>query len=282
LGVLDSTVWVSDLQLRRVTVFGLDGNLVQTIGFSAAGGTTMHGVVGMLRGGTLLGVRGLAPPPGGTVDPEYRQGVFKGNMQGQFADTLFSWRVGHYSLVPRPGIMIGYQPFDDGDVFAPAPALGEVIVVERRVAVPGVKPTIAIARVSTDGRRTTVAVPYTPVAISRRVADSVVAEALSAARRLASLATVDEAVIRDALFVPSTAPTVTAATADADGSVWLRREDLGGSSLTWTLIDRGGLTLETISLKRNQSILASRRPLIWILGETAGGEQTVSLARVIR
>jgi hypothetical protein len=228
IGLVGDTLWTLDANLRRVTRFRADGEML-----TMARLETMSPDVGrrgrfyffypmaLLRDGALVGF-------GGTTGRAIAAGevtalpLLRVPTSAGAADTLGWVPIGNEHLILRSirGTMYQAQPFADAPLTAYAPLTGRVFVVERYAARDEGRASVRVTALGMQGDTVwSTSLPYRPRRLEPRVVDSV-REHLT--RVLASRYPAGE--IARGLFVPSFWPPITHVLAGADGSVWLRWE----------------------------------------------------------
>ena len=63
--------------------------------------------------------------------------------------------------------------------------------------------------------------------------------------------------MRDADCFPPTVPPVTLLVPAQDGTLWLRREDMGGDSIRWDVVGREGTRVGRLRLPREHRVVAA-------------------------
>lgn len=225
IGLVGDTLWTLDSNLRRVTLFRANGELLTTARLETMSPEVgSHGrfyffyPMAMLRDGALVGF-------GGTTGRAIAAGevtalpLLRVPTSAGAADTIGWVPIGHEHLILRStrGTMYRAQPFADAPLTAYAPSTGQVFVVERYAAREEGRASVRVTALGMKGdtvwSRT---LPYRARRLDTGVVDSVRAHLT---RVLASRYPADE--IERSLFVPSFRPPITDVLAGADGSLWI-------------------------------------------------------------
>ena len=102
-----------------------------------------------------------------------------------------------------------------------------------------------------------------PKAVSDSVFEATVTRALRARSPNLSSRAQAEARVREALYLPSHLPPITGAVIGQDGTISLRREDLGEESVEWLVLGEDGAVLGALRAPRGLQILRAERGSIW-------------------
>jgi hypothetical protein len=164
---------------------------------------------------------------------------------------------------------IGPQPFDDGGLWAFSTDGSTFAFVDRTVGRRTYQVTIAGWQGDTLLHRS---YAYSPV----RLPDDLV-EKEARFRHRPNDPPELLAAIRKALFRPRYAPTVSKVTIGRDGSVWLRREDLGGETIRWTVLESTGNPRIEVVLPRDFGMLEASEAAI--LGVIRDSDHVPSIVR---
>lgn len=105
---------------------------------------------------------------------------------------------------------------------------------------------------------------YRPVPVPRQFSDSLYAAKAETYSRLVPPGQA-EAAARKFLVVPDVSPPVSGVVMAADGSVWLRREDLGTRSVRWLVLDPEGEVQGSVAIPHDQWILQVHGNAVWAL-----------------
>lgn len=228
IGLVGDTLWTLDANLRRVTRFRADGELLTMARLETMspdvgrpGRSYFFYPMAVLPDGALLGF-------GGTTGRAIAAGevtalpLLRVPTSARAADTLGWVPVGNEHLILRSigGTMYRAQPFSDGPLTAYAPSTEQVLVVERYAARDEGRASARVTALGMQGDTMwSTTLPYRPRRLEPRAVDSVRAHLT---RELASRYSAGE--IARSLFVPSFWPPITDVLAGADRSVWLRWE----------------------------------------------------------
>lgn len=138
-----------------------------------------------------------------------------------------------------------------------------MVVVERSPWTGEGDPTYGLVRVAPNGDTLAAgSVPYDPIAVPPEQVDSLaLVHAERLAERLDATPAAVAAAIKEQAAWPPYHPPVTTVLAGDDGSVWVRREAVGGTSARWDVLDERfslvgwvalpvGLDLKVVSMDR--------------------------------
>lgn len=280
IGLAGDTLWTLDANLRRVTRFRADGEMLTTDRLE-----TMTPDVGrrgrfyffypmaLLRDGALLGF-------GGTTGRAIAAGevtalpLLRVPTSAGAADTLGWVPIGNENLILRSirGTMYTAQPFADGPLTAYAASTGQVFVVERYAARDERRASVRVTALGMQGDTVwSTTLPYRPRRLEQRVVDSVRAHLT---RALASVYPASE--IARGLFVPSFRPPITHVLAGADGSVWLRWESPEHSRRFTRLTADGGARIE-VDGPADLQLLWADAAVVW--GQMLDADDVPTLVR---
>lgn len=258
IGFIADTLYAMDFRQRRITLFRADGSLISTLVYDPTTSPQRRGASlfspspsVLLADGSVLGGASYASHlvANGQITAVP---VFRLTRTATVLDTI-AWvpvGSGQGSVQNANAALFFVQPISDAPMTVYAAAAARVFVIERparsgsttfRVTAIGVRGDTLWSR----------ALPYRPIPLEGRVADSivnVVAGRLSGGRAGASPFPIDQ--VKKAVFIPDHQVTVTRAFAAADGSLWLRREEFG-ETLNWTVIAPDGNLAATLALPRN-------------------------------
>ena len=152
------------------------------------------------------------------------------------------------------------------------------VTVERRTPASASQATFRIVRTRFSGE--TVfdrALAYAPVRYSPVVLDSLAR--MSASVPGGSYALVNgmpqitpyanvpaaEAIVRGKMNFPAFQIPVTSVTIAADESLWLHREDTGGATALWSIVDRQGIPRGNVELPRRARIAWASGSVVWLV-----------------
>lgn len=250
IGFVGDTLFATDNQLRRISLFASDGKLIRSFsvappprdpGASASGAQQLFIMPAKLMpnnrgyGEPVVAVRDLEalklPRPIYAVD-------WTGKPIRQIA--LLS-RTSTTLVIPTNGGMImRSQPFSDDTQYAFAPSGERVAIIEWSAA----SRTITVVDIAlggdTIGRR---AIPYAPQRIPARVVDSAVGvvQKLVAARNAQTDA-------RQHFHLPDNFPAVTSALMENDGTLWLRTSPVTERSGRYLIVSPRGQIIGTVDV----------------------------------
>jgi hypothetical protein len=253
------SIWVWDSGLARLTVFSSSGHLGRTMPLPSSGQATL-----LANGQVTVHTTRNYGPDGESRSHLQVRPIVKANMA--LGLPLFQADYSYKVLQYRRGgsMMVGVQPFEDGALFTVcADGSGFVYVDRQIVRGSGVK-DFGVTRISPDGailyfvRIRFDPVPLSGALIQRAVSQLVKDGPPSMERGL-------EARIRAAIERPPYLPTVSRVLCGTDGSVWLRREDLPGATIQWTILDERGNDLVDLAFDRKVNLMSVTRDHAWTL-----------------
>lgn len=236
LGRIGDTLWAGDPVLRRISLFTEAGRLIRTVPAQA------EGQPWLLPNGDVLVVPSADLYAPLTANPRIviERIAARDNKRSIVLDAPAAYRVLDLNL--GGARIVGPQQFDDGPRWAIAPDGSGVVYADQQAEHLGGK-AIRVWRVNPTGRTVfDVKIPYAPKPVIRAIVE---AEVLRMAGRLqAQFATMPaatlEGLVRRAVFVPRTAPTVTRLVSAQDGRTWIRREAVTSGQIRWTVLDLSG------------------------------------------
>jgi hypothetical protein len=203
------------------------------------------------------------------------------SLDGRVVDTLANLTIDRYLTPIKFGRlnMTVVEPFMDFPIWD-VDSKGRWLAVVERPAPQTSAPTKFAVRVRdfTRGTWRSAFIAYTPVRLSRAIADS-------ALERFAAMAKNDRATlaaIKDALYWPSFLPPVRAVIVDDDGGLWLeRREGLEGGK--WIYVDPQGRIGDVITVPAGYHVRDARgRRLLAVLTEADDVQAPVVIYTVVK
>lgn len=268
MGIAGDSLWLIDVNLRRMTLFTPAGALISTIPFDPVPDNLGRGLLFLpypdvlMREGDFLGLgRGSGSSLDGgeiTANPLLRM-----TPGGRTADTLGWVSVRNDALIFRSARSRSFrtQPFTDSPLTAYAAASRRAYVIERWCATSDDAAVVKVTALDAKGDTAWVrALPYTPVRLNRAKVDSVLAafDRVEGARYGP-----DE--IRRALYAPVFRTPVTSVVADDRGALWIRWDE-GTRPGSYTVLGGDGRVTATANVP------AGIR-LRWVSDSTAWGEE---------
>lgn len=266
IGFVGDTLYTTDFQLRRITLFRADGSLISTIGAEPQEPVRTDSVVFraspvvLLRDGSALGAGSYASHlvASGQIT---RAPVYRLTRTGRVLETVAWVPVGTSQGSMQSGTTQMYftQPISDAPLTVFSPAVARVYVIERaaRKGSSNFRVTAVSAAGDTLWSRS---YPYRPLPLSRSTTDSILNVSIRRFSGGRGTFTADQ--VRTAVYIPDHQVTVTRALAAADGSLWLRREEFAGT-LTWTVVGPDGGIAGALSLAPNVRPLAVIGSQVW-------------------
>ena len=279
IGLRGDTLWVFDHGTYRFTLFDASGELLESRTVPVELGDATSNPPrprGLLSDGTVWG----SPPAwsdqvaDGTITRALNVRL---DSSGRVADTIIeysiantSWRL-HDPSNPRGVRSFREQPFSDADVVVVSEHRPEVVIVERPIASDPARGTFRITKRELDGDTLySRSFTYAPTPLPPSRPDSLAAAfAMRPASLPPSMAASwptparAEELARSSLFVPPFFPPVGNLVVGRDGTVWIQREDAGGETREWWVIDGTGRAVAAVHLPANLRMLAADRDRIW-------------------
>ncbi len=289
-GVLDDTVFVSDSDQGRVSLFSTDGHFLATRRLAAK--LEMQSVrdglfitggwpVVLLEGGHaiaephLLGAPAL--PEAGVQQEHSRIPLLRIDSLGMVIDTV-AWREVSGAIV---GIVRGNRLFQ---VQAPYEGFSKTAVMpngQGAIIARWTDPAEGLVTITRrDMKGDTVfhrAYGYEPVPLTRRAIERTLQElsVFPTGEQEAPEGPEFEQALREGGLIPATLPPITALAVGRDGSVWLRREDRGEENVVWTVLSPSGEVQDVVALPRRQRVAAATRSFFIAVEENAFGVPSV-------
>jgi hypothetical protein len=167
--------------------------------------------------------------------------------------------------LPDQGMfVIGLHPLQESPIVDVYPDGSGLLVVERWEATGADTAAFRIRVVAPDGTvETDASIPYVPLSAEGWL-DRYVAE------REASMLERDGAIdraysdgLRESLSERTFHPPVSAAVAGIDGSVWIRREELPGDSVTWQVFDRDAEPVGEVAAPKALQVMLPSVASVW-------------------
>jgi hypothetical protein len=151
------------------------------------------------------------------------------------------------------------------------------VVVDRSIPGPGSPPAFTVHWVTMQGDTVrSRAYDYDPIPLRGEWIEDALRRQAEAVGPLEGVQ-----VDREAFFLPPWLPPVTDVHVGADGSVWLRREDVPGTSLVrWEILGPDGERVGAVDLRRTLAVRAVRGLEAWATEESEGRAQHLWLLRV--
>ncbi len=286
IGVFEDTVFASDADLGRVSLFSAGGRFLATRRLAAELAMQSIGDGLFISGGSpvaLLADGGAiaephivgmpATPRAGMRRAHSRVPLLRIDSLGSVTHTV-AWRdvAGAVVGMMRDGRVFQIQaPFEGRSKTAVMPN-GQGVIVVRWTQPP--EALVVVTRVEADGDTVLHrAFGYEPVPATRRAIERTLREAsvFPSGEEAAPAGPEFEDALREDGLVPEVLPPVTGLAVGRDGSVWLRREDHGEDHVVWTVLSSTGQVREAVSLPRRQTVAAATRGFFLVIEEDAFG-----------
>ncbi|MCI0434466.1 MAG: 6-bladed beta-propeller [Gemmatimonadetes bacterium] len=295
IGLLRDTLYVADVQLRRISFFSLDGSLLSSVPWQSqalaeATGPLVH--FGptvpqlLLADGTALVAPG-APVmliENGTITRTPRLRI---DRTGAILDTLL-WT----GFPPR-----AVPVMHNGNRFFARPAFIDtpldvmrkdgsgLVVIERRAASHARPSSFRMIGVDVSGDTVwTRDHAYRPIPVPAAVVAETIAQNIETERRRGDPPGPREfeRALRNADLVPAMLPPVTEAVGASDGTLWLRRERTAEPQHGWSIFDRSGAAIGSVSLPAAVAVRDARNSTVVGVETDALGVQYILVYRIER
>jgi len=267
MGLLGDTLWACDPTATRITLFTATGEMLGTIpapgrwvSFGGGGMGLVQGV-GLRRDGLVdYSLTNFRLSRGGTLDSIVAPDLV-GDREGHVVDTVGFMRlpVPTAKQITLAGQDLRVPAAPDDYALHQRESAG-LVTVARKAVQEDDEGTFAVTRLRPDGdtlyRRS---YAYRPRPFTPALVDSLVARSIpyAVARTHLDTATVAKA-LKDALDLPPFQTPVSMVVVGVDGSVWLRREDDGGPTFRWIVLDPRGEPVGRFELPRSVTIRWAR------------------------
>jgi hypothetical protein len=266
IGFVGDTLYTTDFQLRRITLFNADGSLITTIGAEPIQPVRTDSVVfrpspvALLLDGSVLGSASYASSLAASGQIKAVP-VFRLTRTGQVLETIALVPLGSNQGALQSGTTAMYfvQPISDAPLSVFAASAGRIFVVTR-AAQAGTNSFRVTAIRSNGDSLWSRSYPYRPLPLGSARADSIRDATAKTFSGGGAGFTPDQ--VRKAVFIPDHQVTITRGLAAADGSLWLRREQFS-NPLTWTVIAPDGNLTATLALPPNVRPLTVIGDLVW-------------------
>jgi hypothetical protein len=238
-GFLGDTLWTLDAVLRRITFYGRDGKVLSSIQQTEGGTSSGRGPSYYFQPMALLANGGVIAY-GGTDTEALVSGavtrtpVVRTSRSGTVTDTLHWIPVGRPPMVFKQGDRTTYavQRLADGDGFTIIPSLNRVYVFQRRATAVGSRWTFGITALTDRGRVLwRRSFPYTPTPMPAERVDSAVERATEDLRKSGMAVTASQ--VRAQMYIPQFVSPFSGGATEADGHLWLRREENSARQDYW-------------------------------------------------
>jgi hypothetical protein len=290
MGVTGDTVWTVDDINRRLTLFNRRGEVLEArvfdevrVQLNSPGRATIISPRMLGSDGMFIGDQGLgmpSPEPTGSFRDTVWIPRVRFSAQGKVVDTI-----GSYPLIATPDAFEFKEVGSSRYMVPPPPRPRTRIVrtVDGRIEIDPTsesgRPTLRITRIAHSGDTVrTRLLTYEP----NPYPDEVLDERAANAARSGSMAVLTEtgverlerrpqdsaaahSAVRAAMAFPEEQPPVQGTTVTADGTLWLRREDLGGPVLRWTVLDRDDTPTGEVEVPRQARIAWIGEDMVWMV-----------------
>ena len=268
IGFRGDTLYAVDGALQRVTLYGAQGRVARTLRVVSpdiGGRFDPSPPLALLPDGWTLVRPGF--PARRAVDGSVRRiPVFRMSRTGEVGATL-AWLA--FTDPPAASVPVGEnpayltRPVSGESLLALAPDGASLVVVDRPVPAAAGAATFRVTRIAASGDTLySRAYRYAPVAVPRAAADSVLAHQVSLWTPRLGAGRARET-LRRALRIPRYQAPVTRVALAGDGTVWLRREELGRARVEWMALDRDGHAAGVVQLPAGFLLRDARPGEVW-------------------
>ena len=279
------TAVISDPMMRRLHLFGPDGEFARTIAPRSAPLMEQVGPQSVTRRFSDGSLAGMAlVPVGGMEEALSSEAVVRMSEDGSFVDTLvvLATRQRGLRLEVGGGLLVTQQPVSDAPFWMPLGDGSGIIVVDRTAFEDGA-PVYRVTRIGLQGDTVfSRAIPYRAIALGPSLVDSIVeriAERLSGNGHhpIGEL----RAAIREHAYLPPNLPPVTRGSSGRDGTVWLRREEMS-DSVAWDVLEASGERVAQVMMPRDAVIYEASPEFVWTVEKDSLGINYIVRYGVIR
>ncbi len=268
LGWRADTLYAVDATQYRISFFRPAGQHIQTLRVvspNLSGARRPAVPVGVLADGTVLG----RPPVGTALVVSGKVTSFplvRMNRQGQVMSTLAQLsRKNSMAAVPvGRSTHIFTQPVTANTLFSLAPDGSSVVVVERPIPERGGPAQFSVSRIRPPSAAAySRSYRYAAQPVPRNVADSLFDAQVGVLIEAGVGKAHAERAVRTALKIPEFQPPIGTVVAGADGTIWLRKENLGSRRAEWLVLDAGGSIVATVAVPQSVQIMEVSRNVVW-------------------
>lgn len=270
LGHLGDTVWVGDALEHKVSLFSKTGKLIRTLQGPPGGAPWL------LSSGDILRVPPRSPGTDGRGQRIHLDRFPQSGGPSQVVlDAPDRYQV--FNLNLGTSRILARQPFDDGIIWDISRLGDGVVYVDRSTSKEG--PSAArVLKVDSHGRPIfDITLPYQKVPLEPEFVDSNLATLVLRAKRNRSGMSegMIQRLVREALYLPKHAPSITGVLSAQDGTTWLRREDRGRSPVRWTVLDRKGAVAFNVDLPKEATVWFASQNILYADLTTPGSQPVV-------
>lgn len=262
IGLVGDSIWVLDVSLRRTTWLGSDGTVRGSVRWDVAEDArpgTGFVIAGYLRSGFSWGEPSATPQSvADETAPRRIELLSPTGAERVRSLALVPSQHARYRWLDGPSIEFGVQPFADAPLVLGGGATDRIVVVDRRTVHASSRrfPVTAIGR--SGDTLWTLRIGYAPRPVPRAARDSVVRRMTRSLARSGGT----EAKVREILHLPDSYSPVSDAFEDADGRIWLRREE-AGPRVTYERISMAGRADLSVVVDRSLRLRAARGDTVW-------------------
>jgi hypothetical protein len=277
IGLLGDALWVLDHGLYRFSYFSLDGELLRNFNIPIDVGRTLEERPprpdGLLSDGSII-----ASPPrwsrlvaDGTITEHV---ALRMDEAGNVGDTLLVSPLANTILeIGEPDgrrrfASYRLQPFSDTEIAAISEYELATVRIDRKAAGNDQPTTFRVTKLTLEGDTVfSREFAYVPQRLEDALVDSIIHSIgesfeLRSSPRAPTPARA-EIMARDALYRPAFHPPVTALVFGKDGTLWLRREMLGETTVDWMILSHQGNPIGIVALPSGLQVRVANRGTVW-------------------
>lgn len=286
IGLKGDSIFVSDSELRRVTIFDPAGALAKVLNIASPMLGTPPRIYFATAPEVLFddGSALVKPelPPAHLVLPDASVPFLRISPEGLILDTLAWAKPAASTYVPvisGASRVFVQPPFPDDDIVVLCPDASGLVLIRRPVPTSTQATTFVVMKKAPDGRVLyETRISYTPIPLTDDIIQGVLGP--NAAKWLERGVSTDDVkqALRRASHLPRYLPPVTEALATHDGGLWIRLENVAAEMTRWLGFDAAGHPVGTLTAARALSIRAARGSrLIAVERDTLDVEYIVGL-----
>lgn len=269
LGVTGDRLWVGDVDAGALEIFTLDGEHERSIRWDIqpdSGGERAFALALLDGDRVLAGPRALSIGSvlGGRTD---HHSYYRASMEGNSADPIYTVPLSRSDAfsVPLPDgrAMVGRHPLSWASFVEPFPDGSGFVAIQQSRPSGSEDAAFRIVRVDANGIVSTDrAVAYVPRETTGWLDAHIEQLASQSARIGQRMDPAHERALREGLSVPDFYPPVTGLRTGLDGTIWVRREEVG-DSVVWDVFEGDGRPVATVPLPGSMSVLRPSLDEVW-------------------
>lgn len=289
IGLVGGEVWIGDAGGRRLEVFRMDGGSIRSYRWELPPdslGAPAFAMAQLSDGSILAGPGNLslgAVVQGVVKHRSYYRATTEGVPLGEVYREVLSPSDFVQGDLPGGGMFVGVHPIRESPLVAVYPDGSGLVAVERLAARSRAEEAFRVRVFGAEGHlETDVEVPYEPLP-AEGWRERFAAELENG--MLEQTGTVDRPTLeayREAPAERAYYPPVTRVLAGADGSIWIRREEVKADSVRWQVLGRDGDLLGGLSTRSGLDIHSASVDEVWAVEHNELDVPFVVRMRVVR